>query len=331
MRAEAAGADLTRSAPAGSGSTQLVALGTRAGLAGWTPAERRCELRPVPGRPLGVRLAARDLVHVVRRSGSRLVPLLATAIVAQLGSGGAAGCRRRRGGTSWRAVADEAVAPAPADAGPACRGVRRIGPGSLVEMLDRRGAAAGRAVGHARAGAAAAAAVDVGPERPFRSRPTSDGSERAGAQPDPDPAGQGGGDRVRRRGRDVHRQGPGPDDPARHRRGAAPGRRGSADRDRGAYACTSTTRMRRRRSRCSTRSRGPTGPRAVWNKPLGLVTVLGTPVDVDQVEMLFTSLLIQATRAMAEAGAPPDRVVRPVGLVSAVVPDGVRACGSASG
>ena len=43
--------------------------------------------------------------------------------------------------------------------------------------------------------------------------------------------------------------------------------------------------------------------RAVWNQPLGLVTVLGTPVDVDQVEMLFTSLLIQATRAMAEAGA----------------------------
>jgi hypothetical protein len=43
--------------------------------------------------------------------------------------------------------------------------------------------------------------------------------------------------------------------------------------------------------------------RVVWNKPLGLVTVLGTPVDVDQVEMLFTSLLIQGTRAMAEAGA----------------------------
>ena len=43
--------------------------------------------------------------------------------------------------------------------------------------------------------------------------------------------------------------------------------------------------------------------RAVWNEPLGLVTVLGTPVDVDQVEMLFTSLLIQATRTMAEAGA----------------------------
>jgi hypothetical protein len=43
--------------------------------------------------------------------------------------------------------------------------------------------------------------------------------------------------------------------------------------------------------------------RAVWNKPLGMVTVIGTPTDVDLVEMLFTSLLIQATRAMAGAGA----------------------------
>jgi hypothetical protein len=43
--------------------------------------------------------------------------------------------------------------------------------------------------------------------------------------------------------------------------------------------------------------------RAVWNPSLGLATVIGTPTDVDQVEMLFTSLLIQATRAMAEAGA----------------------------
>ena len=64
--------------------------------------------------------------------------------------------------------------------------------------------------------------------------------------------------------------------------------------------------------------------RAVWNKPLGLVTVLGTPVDVDQVEMLFTSLLIQATRAMAEAGTRRAGCVRPLGLVSPVVPDGVR-------
>ena len=34
-----------------------------------------------------------------------------------------------------------------------------------------------------------------------------------------------------------------------------------------------------------------------------MATAVGTPVDVDQVEMLFVSLLIQATRAMAEAGA----------------------------
>ena len=65
--------------------------------------------------------------------------------------------------------------------------------------------------------------------------------------------------------------------------------------------------------------------RAVWNKPCGMVTVIGTPVDVDQVEMLFTSLLIQATRAMAEAGTRRAGVVRAVGLVPAVVPDGVRA------
>lgn len=33
-----------------------------------------------------------------------------------------------------------------------------------------------------------------------------------------------------------------------------------------------------------------------------IAMLLGTPLDVDQTEMLFTSLLIQATRAMAEAG-----------------------------
>lgn len=37
---------------------------------------------------------------------------------------------------------------------------------------------------------------------------------------------------------------------------------------------------------------------------LGLAVVVGTPVDVDQIEMLFTSVLIQATRAMSEAGSP---------------------------
>ena len=44
--------------------------------------------------------------------------------------------------------------------------------------------------------------------------------------------------------------------------------------------------------------------RAVWNKPLGMVTLIGTPTDVDLVEMLFISLLIQATRAMVGAAAP---------------------------
>jgi hypothetical protein len=43
--------------------------------------------------------------------------------------------------------------------------------------------------------------------------------------------------------------------------------------------------------------------RSVWNPSLGLATVIGTPTDVDLVQMLFTSLLIQATRSMAEAGA----------------------------
>ncbi len=43
--------------------------------------------------------------------------------------------------------------------------------------------------------------------------------------------------------------------------------------------------------------------RVIWLEDLAMATAVGTPVDVDQVEMLFVSLLIQATRAMAEAGA----------------------------
>ena len=42
--------------------------------------------------------------------------------------------------------------------------------------------------------------------------------------------------------------------------------------------------------------------RVVWMEDLAMATVVGTPVDVDQVELLFVSLLIQSTRAMAEAG-----------------------------
>ena len=43
--------------------------------------------------------------------------------------------------------------------------------------------------------------------------------------------------------------------------------------------------------------------KVVWMEDLAMATIVGTPVDADQVEMLFVSLLIQATRAMAEAGA----------------------------
>ena len=42
--------------------------------------------------------------------------------------------------------------------------------------------------------------------------------------------------------------------------------------------------------------------RVVWSKELAIATVVGTPVDVQQVEMLFTSLLVQATHAMLDEG-----------------------------
>ncbi|MDN5761699.1 MAG: DUF2786 domain-containing protein [Microlunatus sp.] len=43
--------------------------------------------------------------------------------------------------------------------------------------------------------------------------------------------------------------------------------------------------------------------RVIWMEDLAMATMVGTPVDVDQVDLLFVSLLIQATRAMTEAGA----------------------------
>jgi Protein of unknown function (DUF2786) len=46
--------------------------------------------------------------------------------------------------------------------------------------------------------------------------------------------------------------------------------------------------------------------RAVWHRSLGLGTVLGFPADLDAVELLFTSLLVQATTAMMHAGARRD-------------------------
>jgi hypothetical protein len=46
--------------------------------------------------------------------------------------------------------------------------------------------------------------------------------------------------------------------------------------------------------------------RAIWHKNLGLSTVLGFAGDLDAVEMLFTSLLVQATTALVRAGSRQD-------------------------
>jgi hypothetical protein len=43
--------------------------------------------------------------------------------------------------------------------------------------------------------------------------------------------------------------------------------------------------------------------RAVWNEPLGFSTVVGFDADLEAVELLYTSLLVQATTAMAKAEA----------------------------
>jgi hypothetical protein len=46
--------------------------------------------------------------------------------------------------------------------------------------------------------------------------------------------------------------------------------------------------------------------RVVWSKELGLVTVIGFPADLDAVELLFTSLLVQANTAMLRTGGKRD-------------------------
>jgi len=47
--------------------------------------------------------------------------------------------------------------------------------------------------------------------------------------------------------------------------------------------------------------------RAVWAKSLGFATVVGFRADLDAVELLYTSLLVQATTAMTQAGSRQDR------------------------
>jgi Protein of unknown function (DUF2786) len=44
------------------------------------------------------------------------------------------------------------------------------------------------------------------------------------------------------------------------------------------------------------------GVRSVWQDDVGMATVVGLPLDLELTELLFTSLLIQATRAMTETG-----------------------------
>jgi Protein of unknown function (DUF2786) len=46
--------------------------------------------------------------------------------------------------------------------------------------------------------------------------------------------------------------------------------------------------------------------RVVWSKPVGLATVIGFPADLDVVQLLFTSLLVQANAAMLRAGSRQD-------------------------
>lgn len=47
--------------------------------------------------------------------------------------------------------------------------------------------------------------------------------------------------------------------------------------------------------------------RTVWSASLGFSTVFGHEADIDGVEILYTSLLVQATRAIAAAGSQTDR------------------------
>ncbi|HTU76827.1 MAG TPA: DUF2786 domain-containing protein [Trebonia sp.] len=50
--------------------------------------------------------------------------------------------------------------------------------------------------------------------------------------------------------------------------------------------------------------------RAIWSQGVGLVTVVGFPADLGAVELLFTSLLVQANTAMMRAGGRKDELGR---------------------
>jgi hypothetical protein len=50
--------------------------------------------------------------------------------------------------------------------------------------------------------------------------------------------------------------------------------------------------------------------RAVWMKRFGFTTIVGFPADLESTELLFTSLLVQATRAMTQAKPSTDKYGR---------------------
>jgi hypothetical protein len=52
------------------------------------------------------------------------------------------------------------------------------------------------------------------------------------------------------------------------------------------------------------------GVRVIWLEPLAIATMVGLPFDMDLVDLLFTSLLVQATRAMSDAGRAGSRQTR---------------------
>jgi Protein of unknown function (DUF2786) len=76
--------------------------------------------------------------------------------------------------------------------------------------------------------------------------------------------------------------------------------------------------------------------RSVWYKSLGMSAVIGFPADLDAVELLFTSLLVQANTAMVRAGGKRDqyghsrtRAFRQSFLMSYAVRIGERLAGAA--
>jgi hypothetical protein len=243
-----------------------------------------------------------DLVHVVRRAQSRLVPLLATAILAQVGATAATVPPPPPWRDQLSAVRDEAVAPGVPDLPnrlvAACSGSGRslveiwtdlvqlmvlLGALPALEQLVPPPSAWARGTGPSRP-------VDNGSERSRvlnRIRTLLAKAEATEFAAEAETFTAKAQDLMTRHAIDEALLGASGDS-------AAVDIRGVRVHIHNPYAGEKVALLSQvaRANRC----------RAVWNKPLGLVTVLGTPVEVDQVEMLFTSLLIQATRAMTEVG-----------------------------